>query len=136
LRTLTDIALHEKRMDDVVKWYRVLTHDGNEISYSYGWNGDRNEEVVNAVAKSAPELSVKVWEKKIVDNCEKPDRSCYANIGVALRKLRPLMERLGRVGEWHQIIERLRMEYKRRSSLMNILKEIDREKGGSGRIAD
>jgi len=133
---LTDIALHEKRMDDVVKWYRVLTHDGNEIFYSYGWNGDRNEEVANAVAKIAPELSVKVWEKKIVANCEKPNRLCYANIGVALRKLRPLLERLGRVGEWHQIIERLRTEYKRRSSLMGILNQIDREKGGSGRIAD
>jgi len=62
------------------------------ISYSYGWNGDRNEEVADAVAKIAPELSVKVWEKKIAANCEKPDRSCYANIGAALRKLRPLLE--------------------------------------------
>jgi len=53
-----------------------------------------------------------------------------------LRKLRPLLEGLGRVGEWHQIIERLRTEYKRRSSLMSILNQIDREKGGSGKIAD
>ena len=133
---LIDIALHEKRMDDVVKWFRILTHDGRDIAYSYGWFGDRNEKVAEAIVKIAPELSLKVWQKKIAANCERPDRSCYANIGAALRKMRPVMERLGRSDEWQGMVDGLRTEYKRRSSLVKILNEIDREKGGSARIAD
>lgn len=59
---LTDLALYEKRKDDVVKWYRKLTRNGLEFSESYGWGDDRNEDVVAAIGDDEPELALKFWQ--------------------------------------------------------------------------
>ena len=53
-----------------------------------------------------------------------------------LRKMRPLVERLGCSDEWLRLLNDLRTEGKMRRNLVAILNEIDREQGGSGRIAD
>jgi len=37
---------------------------------------------------------------------------------------------------WQELLDGLRTEYRRRGSLVKILNEIDRERGGSGRIAE
>lgn len=43
---------------------------------------------------------------------------------------------VGRTDEWQRILDGIRTEYKRRSSLVAILNEIDQEQGGMGRISD
>ena len=133
---LTDLALYEKRKDDVVKWYRKLTRNGLEFSESYGWGDDRNEDVVAAIGDDEPELALKFWQWRVATNRGRTDRHCYRKIGVALRKMRPLMERLGCSDEWLRLLNDLRTEGKMRRNLVAILNEIDREQGGSGRIAD
>lgn len=133
---LTDLALYEKRKDDVVKWYRKLTRNGLEFSESYGWGDDRNEDVVAAIGDDEPELALKFWQWRVATNRGRTDRHCYQKIGVALRKMRPLMERLGCSDEWLRLLNDLRTEGKMRRNLVAILNEIDREQGGSGRIAD
>ena len=133
---LTDIALYEKRKDDVIKWYRKLTRDGLEFSDAHGWGEDRNEDVVAVIGEDEPGLALKFWQWRIADNRGRTDRHCYQKIGVALRKMRPLMERLGCCEEWQRLLSDLRTENKMRRNLVAILNEIDREHGGSGRISE
>ena len=79
---------------------------------------------------------MKFWQWRIADNRGRTDRHCYQKIGVALRKMRPLMERLGCCEEWQRLLSDLRTENKMRRNLVAILNEIDREHGGSGRISE
>ena len=58
----------------------------------------------------------------------------YTAICNALKNMRPVMKKLGRLAEWQGIIADIQAGYKRRINLMRMLRNLESER--DGRIAE
>jgi uncharacterized Zn finger protein len=123
---LLDLALEEKRPDDVLRWYdRGRKAHG---ARSYGWYGGSGLEgqVADAVAEAHPDRAASLYQAIIARYIAQTSPSAYEAALPYLRKLRQLLHRLGRTEEWRQYLARLRETERRKRRLMEVLDCLER----------
>ncbi|MDF1578708.1 MAG: SWIM zinc finger family protein [Desulfobulbales bacterium] len=118
LDTLIDIAILEKRFDDVVRLYRER-QKGNR------WGLGMGEEVADAVADSHPDIALDIWKQIVVGKIKLVKPREYEEAAVYLRKMRKVYQKTKRTGEWRTLIVSLRTEHKAKRRLMEVLDSLE-----------
>lgn len=57
--TLIDIAIEEKRPDDVIRWYDKRKQE----SHGWGSSGSWEDEIAKAIVNKYPERAVEIWKR-------------------------------------------------------------------------
>lgn len=121
LKALIDIAILEKRHDDVVTLYQ-------ELNKTKRRSGETDRAVALAVAETHPDVALRIW-KMIVDSLiaeVKP--KAYQEAAGYLRRMLGVYEETGRLVEWRGLINRLRVEHKAKRRLMEVLDNLGKNK--------
>jgi len=114
--TLVNIAIYEKRPDDVLKWY----HPGRK-SYMYH-NTDNS--VAEAVKSTHPDEALAIWKRVAEWEIARVKPAAYKMAAPYLKKIRALYRRQKRTGEWHTYLTALRQQHKAKRRLIEILNSL------------
>jgi hypothetical protein len=140
------MAIEDKRPADIIRWYEKLEGspgrprpgDG-EWTGGYGGRADYSSRVAEALSASHPEYALKLYRRGLDRALGAASESAYQESARLLRKIRGLLERLGRAGEWDDLLGMIRLQYKRRRNFMLILDDleggtiVEARKAGRGR---
>src|SRR5262249_4453351 len=124
-------ALHEKKPDEVLRWYDQLASERRSLPYGWGSAGHYGERVADAIADTHPERSLAIYRQIIEQYIAQTSPSAYEAAVPALRKLHGLLKRLHREGEWSAYLAQLREEHRRKRRLLEVLDRLQ-----SRRIVD
>jgi uncharacterized Zn finger protein len=119
--TLIDIAIKEKRLDDVVKLYQRLRK-----TKRWGWETDKT--VAQAVANTHPDLALAIWEDIVDSLIAQVKPKAYEQAGVYLRSMQKVYTRNHRVDDWQRLLDRLRREHKAKRRFVGVLDTLSRKK--------
>ncbi len=119
---LLRIALEEKDPDEILRRWNDVKSQKTSPAFSEQWGSPFSNEVADALAEDHPEESLTIWNHFIEGKLSLVSPYAYREIADAFRKSRPVMEHLGRLGEWENRIRSLQTEYKRRKVFV---KELD-----------
>lgn len=114
LSTLIDIALLEQRLDDVVSLYQAQRQTRRP-------GVGKGREVAAAVAATHPDVTLAIWQELVITRIKLVKPSAYEEAAVYLRKMRTVYQQTERLGEWQELIRRLRVEHKAKRRLMEVL---------------
>ena len=117
--TLIDIAIDEKRYNDVLRWYRSSgTHGG----FGRDHTGDK---VAEAVCDNFPNDSIDIWKKLVAKETVHADQAKYQVAGGYLTKIRKVSEKCNKMAEWNVYFASVREANKRRPRMIDVLKKIE-----------
>ena len=112
---LIDIAILEKRLDDVVGHYQAFRKTRHR-----GW-GETDRDVAGTVAKSHPQVALDIWQGIVDDLIAQVKPSAYEVAVGYLRRMHQVFERGNRLADWQGLIGRLRVEHKAKRRLQQEL---------------
>ncbi len=114
LDMLIDIAILEKRFDDVVALYQ-------DLRKTKRWSWETDKTVAVAVAETHPQTALDIW-KFIVDGLiaqVKP--KAYEEAAGYLRSMYKVYQTTKRLADWQSLLLELRKEHKPKRRLMEVL---------------
>jgi len=111
--TLIDIAIDEKRPDDVLKWYRQ-----QRWSSHYHHTDDK---VADAIKRQHPDESLAIWKRVAEWEIDRVKPAAYRVAAPYLKKIRALYKKLKRSDEWNNYLASLKKKHKAKRRLMEIL---------------
>lgn len=116
LDTLIDIAILEKRFDDVVQLYHALRKKSL-------WGIDRGKarEVAEAVSATHPDISLAIWKKLAEGEIKLVKPKAYEEAAIYLRKMLKVYRETNRLAEWQNLVRSLRAEHKAKRRLLEVL---------------
>ncbi len=112
---LIDIAILEKRLDDVVRLYETMKKDCVGGRYIIG------EKVAKAVAQTHPGVSLTIWRKMVDSLVAQVKPKAYNDAAAFLRKMRTVYETTNRLSEWQALLSELRQTHKAKRRLLDVL---------------
>ena len=121
LTTLIDIAITEKRTDDVVDLYQRLRK-----TKRWGWETDKT--VAQAVADTHPDLALGIWQDIVDGLIGQVKPKAYEEAAVYLRFMKKVYTRNNRLEDWRGLLEGLRRKHKAKRRLMGVLDTLSRKK--------
>lgn len=116
---LIEIAIHEKRNEDVVR-----LHEGS-MRNRLGFISAREEEVAEAVRETHPDVSLNIWKRRAERHIAEVKPAAYQVAGKYLKRMREVYERSNRQSEWKTYIMTLRVQHKAKSRLMEVLDSLE-----------
>jgi uncharacterized Zn finger protein len=117
---LLELAMTEKRPDDVLKWYDLIAADRR----GYFW-GNYAERVADAVAEKHPDRALDIYRREAEADIARVSPSAYEEALGPLRKMRALLRRLGRGAEWEAHLKKLRTDHARKRRLIETLDRLE-----------
>ncbi len=120
-QTLIDIAIEEKRPEDVLKWFNIQKQKRNRVLS----NDDR---VAEALKSKYPDDSLVIWRTLAESHIAAVKPSEYQTAAIYLRKMKNLYHSLKRMADWKQYLLDLRLKHKAKRRLMQILDTLDGRK--------
>ena len=130
---LCELAILEKRTKDVLSWYKKSVASKDWVGW-HSYDGGLEWKVADAICGEFPEEAIAIWQELIKVNLGSVGDGYYTAICTALKKMRPVMKKLGRLSEWQGIVANIQAGYKRRINLMRMLRNLESER--DGRIAE
>jgi uncharacterized Zn finger protein len=118
IATLLAIAISEKQPDEVLRWYDQPKPKSFGIGWGWSVNDDR---VAEAIADAYPERAIAIWKTLAERQIARTEPKAYEEAASYLRKMRPVMERLGKEGEWQDYLAELRQTHARKRRLLETL---------------
>ena len=115
--TLIDIAIAEKRPDEVIRWYDRRKRG----SAGSGWTWFQEDKIAEAVADAYPDRAVDIWKKLAESQIAQTQPKAYEVAAGFLRNMRRTFRRLGRDREWLSYLAQLRSANARKKKLLEIL---------------
>lgn len=113
---LIDIAIYEKRIVDVLKWYDRYKKD------EQGWFCDDLEDrVAGAIAHDHPDKAVGIWKGIAERYVSKTGVNFYIDGARYLRKVKSTMTKNREVKEWDMYLQQLKDANRRKRRLLEIL---------------
>ncbi len=113
---LMDIAIEEKRIDDVLHWHGAQKQPGNE------WFGfDRDDRVATAVVRQYPDQAIAIWGKIAEGFIAQTNVRAYGNAVAYLKKARKALNDIGRAAEWSYYLEKLIETNRKKPRLVQML---------------
>jgi uncharacterized Zn finger protein len=113
---IIDIAIDEKRVDDILRWYEVHKQRAND---SFG--AHRDDEVATAIAHKYPDRAIAIWKKIAEWYISQTNVGTYGEAVTYLKKARKALEGLGKAVEWASYLANLTELNKRKSRLVQML---------------
>jgi len=120
---LVDIAIAEKRIDDVLRWHDYQKSKKKGI---WGWDNHQDESVANAVADRYPDRALAIWKNLAESQIALTKPSAYETAAGYLRKVRTLLKELKRESEWQIYSSQLRQANIKKRSFLQVLDRLDR----------
>jgi uncharacterized Zn finger protein len=119
---LIDIAIEEKRPDDVLKWY-----DHKKLKKRVYWWGEGYQEdnIAQAVADHYPDRAIDIWKSIAERHIALTKPKAYETAAVYLRKVRDLLKKLKRESEWKEYLLKLRQVNMRKTKCIEILSRLE-----------
>jgi uncharacterized Zn finger protein len=113
---LIDIAIDEKRVDDIVRWHEV--HKQNKNAWP---DAHRDDEVATAIAQKYPERAIAIWKKIAEWYISQTNVGAYGEAVTYLKKARKALDGLGKQPDWASYLANLTELNKRKSRLVQML---------------
>jgi uncharacterized Zn finger protein len=122
IHTLIDIAIAEKRTDDVLHWY---DHPRSQKGGSWGWDGFREDDIAEALATRYPDRALAIWKKLAEKQIALTKPQAYEAAAIYLRKVHGLLKKLKRESEWEDYLLKLRQANVRKTKFIEILSRLE-----------
>jgi uncharacterized Zn finger protein len=113
---LTNIAMYEKRPDDVLKWY----HLGKKNH----WYHDTDDSVAEAVKSTRPDEALAIWKRVAEWEIARVKPAAYKVAATYLKKTRALYRKQKRTDEWNTYLLSLGQQHKAKRRLIEILSSL------------
>ncbi|MFH2124457.1 MAG: SWIM zinc finger family protein [Pseudomonadota bacterium] len=114
LNNLIEIAILEKRFDDVVQLYQAQQK-------AIRWGTGKGREVAAAVAGTHPDVSLAIWKKLAEGQINLVKPKAYEVAAGYLRKMHKVYQATNRFEQWRTLIQTLRVEHKAKRRLLEVL---------------
>jgi len=113
---LIEIAIHEKRVNDVLKWF-----DLHKQRQKY-WGGEGlKDDVATAVAGEYPDKAIGIWKELAENQIATTNVAAYSVGAGYLRKAQKILKQNGREDEWDAYLQGLKETNRRKPRLIEIL---------------
>jgi uncharacterized Zn finger protein len=122
---LLDIAIEEKRPDDIVKWY---DHGIQKRDRFHRWGENKEDSVAQAIQGTYPERAVAIWKNLAEKQIALTKPSAYETAAHYLKKLRDLLFLLNRLEQWRAYLLDLRKINARKPRLLQTLARLEGKK--------
>jgi uncharacterized Zn finger protein len=119
---LIDIAIEEKRPDEVLRWYDQRK---SKKQIFWEWDGYQEDQVAEAVADHYPDRAVAIWENVAEKQIALTKPKAYEAAAIYLRKVYSLLKKLKREEDWRNYISNLRQANARKSKLIESLSRLE-----------
>ncbi len=117
--TLIDIAIHEKRHDDVLKWYRFSEKSGR---FGRDYSGQK---VAEAIQITHPDEAISIWKVLATEEILHVKPSAYQAAGHYLKQMKVVYTRTNNATAWTQYVDGLREQNKRRPRMLDVLNSVE-----------
>jgi uncharacterized Zn finger protein len=114
---LLDIALHEKRPDDALRWYDKAGPSRSRLAGT----DRRHSQLAEAVAKTRPDRAIGIWKRLAEDHLAAASPKSYETAAGYLRRIEATLGELGRKEEWNSYVAELRKAHARRTRFLAVL---------------
>jgi len=121
IETLIDIAIMEKRLDDVVDLYQRLRK-----TKRWGWETDKT--VAQAMANTHPSLALTIWNGIVNNLIDQVKPKAYEEAAVYLRFMEKTYKKNRRGADWQVLLDELREKHKAKRRLMGVLDTLSKKK--------
>ncbi len=119
---LIDLAIDEKRSDDVLKWYdqqKSSVKNGPRPWQSRVSRGDAR--IAKAVEKAHPDRAITIYQQLADSIASETNTRTYPEAGRYLKRIKPLLKKAGRKNDWNEIIAEFRAKHGRKPRLMQVI---------------
>lgn len=113
---LIEITIHEKRIDDVLKWFDI-----HKQKQKYGVGEGLKDDVATAVAGEYPDKAIGIWKELAETQFAITNVSAYSVGAGYLRKAQKILKQNGRVNEWDVYLQGLKETHRRKPRLIEML---------------
>ena len=117
IETLIDLAIAEKRPDEIIRWYDQ--RKPRSAAWGYSWVDD--DRIAQAVADTYPDRALAIWKKLAESQIALTQTRAYETAAGYLRKVHRVLKKLDREKEWKDYLAELRQANARKPRLMEIL---------------
>ncbi len=117
--TLIDIAIKEKRHNDVLKWYRLSKKSGGL------WRDHTGEKVAQVIQETHPDEAISIWKALVTQEIAQAKPSAYQTAGHYLKKMNVVYARIDHEAVWSQYMAELREQNKRRPRMLDVLNALE-----------
>ncbi|MBI3304205.1 MAG: SWIM zinc finger domain-containing protein [Deltaproteobacteria bacterium] len=115
--TLIDLAIAEKRPDEVIRWYDQ--RKPRSVAWGYGWFDD--DKIAAAVVDTYPDRALAIWKKIAESQIALTQTRAYETAAGYLRKVHRVLKKLDKEQEWQSYLAELRQANARKPRLVEIL---------------
>jgi uncharacterized Zn finger protein len=122
---LIDLAIQDKRPDDVLAWYDRLCGAHRRGGYGVYGTGARAEQVADAVAAAHPDRALAIYLDLAERQIAATNPAAYGEAARHLAKVRKLLTAAGRADEWARILADVRTRNARKRRLMETLDRLE-----------
>jgi uncharacterized Zn finger protein len=121
IEALIDIAIAEKRTENVLHWYDLRKNQ------KFGWwRGEHQEDkIAVALATDYPDKAVDIWKRLSENLIAQVKPKAYEKAVVYLRKIQRVLKEQQKEKEWQKHIIILRQKHARKTRLLEILNGLD-----------
>lgn len=113
---LIDIAIEEKRIDDIVRWHEVHKQK------SKAWpDAHRDDTVATAIAHTYSDRAIAIWKNLAEGLIARTNVNAYSEAVTYLKKVRKALDGLGRAAEWVDYLADLAEVHRRKPRLVQML---------------
>ena len=122
INVLIDIAIEEKRPDDILRWYDQRR---SKKQVFWGWDGYQEDQIAEAVADHYPDRALAIWKNVAEKQVALTKPKAYEAATVYLRKVHSLLKKLKREEEWRDYFSKLRQANARKTKFIEILSRLE-----------
>jgi len=119
--TLIDIAIAEKKPDEVIRWYNQRRTSG----IGWKWSGFQDDAVAEALADQYPDQAVSIWKRLAEDQIALTKPKAYLVAAGYLRKVHRLLKKMKKEKEWREYLHEIRRVNARKIRLLETLDSLD-----------
>jgi uncharacterized Zn finger protein len=119
---LIDIAIAEKRPEEVLRWYDNRKSKKDDF---WSWHGYREDHIAGAIADQYPDRALTLWKGLAEREIAQTKPSAYETASGYLRKVREWLKKLKREPEWKDYLSKLRQANLRKRNFIEILDRLD-----------
>ena len=117
---LIDIAILEKKPDQVEKWYDQRPDKGR-----FAWGRADEDAIATSLQTHVPDRAVAIWKNKAEGLIAQVKPSAYQEAAKYLRKAAKVMGREKKLTEWERYLKELREHHARKRRLIEVLDGLD-----------
>ncbi len=119
---LIDIAISEKRPEDVLRWY---DHQKSKKGVYWWGEGYQEDNVAEAVADHYPDRALAIWKSLAEKQIALTKPKTYEEAARYLKKVHNVLKKLKRDDKWKSYLSKLRQANIRKTKLLEILERLE-----------